>query len=88
VHVPTETLARYIPAWEGPLLGDKTWTALFDNSKVKSVVGDFICEKDLSEVLKEPIASAKARIKASGPKTSEHDATIDTIASEQRALGR
>jgi nucleoside-diphosphate-sugar epimerase len=88
VHVPTETLVRYMPAWEGPLMGDKTWTALFDNSKVKSVVGDFACEGDLRDVLREPIASAKARIKASGPKTSEHDATIDRIAREQRALGR
>jgi nucleoside-diphosphate-sugar epimerase len=86
-HVPTETLIRYLPDWEGPLMGDKTWTALFDNSKVKSVVGDFTCEKDLSEVLREPIASAKARIKASGPKMSANDALIDRIAQEQRALG-
>ena len=28
VDVPTATLTRYHPAWEGPLLGDKTWTAL------------------------------------------------------------
>lgn len=87
-HVPTETLIRYLPDWEGPLMGDKTWTALFDNSKVKRVVGDFSCERRLSEVLKEPIASAKTRIKASGPKTSELDAAIDRIAREQRALGR
>jgi nucleoside-diphosphate-sugar epimerase len=88
VHLPTETLIRYIPDWEGPLLGDKTWTALFDNSKVKRVAGDFVCEKDLSEVLREPVASAKARIRTSGPKTSEHDGTIDRIAREQRALGK
>ena len=87
VHVPTETLIRYLPDWEGPLMGDKTWTALFDNSKVKSVVDDFACEKDLSEVLREPIASVKTRIEASGPKTSANDAMIDRIAAEQRALG-
>ena len=39
VHVPTDTLVRYHHAWEGPLLGDKTWAALFDNSKVKRVAG-------------------------------------------------
>lgn len=87
-HVPTETLVRYLPDWEGPLMGDKAWTALFDNSKVKRVVGDFACEKNLSEVLKEPIAHAKARIAASGPKASANDALIDRIAEEQRALGR
>ena len=87
VHAPTETLVRYLPDWEGPLMGDKTWTALFDNSKVKRIVGDFVCEKDLREVLKEPIAHAKARIAASGPKTGANDAMIDRIAWEQRALG-
>ena len=42
VHVPTDTLVRYVSDWEGPLLGDKTWTALFDNSKVKRVAGEFL----------------------------------------------
>ncbi len=37
VHVPSDTLVRYHPAWEGPLVGDKAWAALFDNSKVKRV---------------------------------------------------
>ena len=87
VHVPTDTLVRYLPDWEGPLMGDKTWTALFDNAKVKRVAGDFACEKDLSEVLKEPIAHAKARLKANSPKNSERDVLIDRIAEEQRMLG-
>jgi nucleoside-diphosphate-sugar epimerase len=87
VHVPTDTLVRYLPDWEGPLMGDKTWTALFDNSKVKRLAGDFACERDLSEVLKEPIAHAKARLKAGGSDNSERDALIDRIAKEQRMLG-
>ncbi len=41
VHVPTDTLVRYNPDWVGPLLGDKSWSALFDNSKVKGVAGPF-----------------------------------------------
>ena len=40
-HVPTSTLVRHNKEWEGPLMGDKTWTALFDNTKIKSVVGPF-----------------------------------------------
>ena len=47
VHVPTDTLVRYNSDWEGPLLGDKTWSALFDNCKVKRVAGDFTCSEDL-----------------------------------------
>ena len=38
-HVPTATLVACNKAWEGPLMGDKSWSALFDNSKIKSVVG-------------------------------------------------
>ena len=74
VHVPTDTLIRYLPDSEGPLMGDKTWAALFDNTKVKTVAGDFDCVKDLEEVLAEPIASFKARLKSEGTKTSDRDA--------------
>ena len=62
VHVPTATLTRYHPAWEGPLMGDKTWTALFDNSKVKSVAGPFTCSEKLDEVLDESVAHFKKRL--------------------------
>ena len=87
VHVPTDTLVRYHPEWEGPLMGDKTWSALFDNAKVKRVVGDFAGAKELKDVLAEPIAHFKARLRSDGPKTGELDALIDRIAREQRALG-
>jgi nucleoside-diphosphate-sugar epimerase len=39
--MPTDTLVRYFPDWEGPLRGDKTWAALFDNAKIKRAAGDF-----------------------------------------------
>lgn len=87
VHVPTDTLIRYLPDWEGPLMGDKTWAALFDNTKVKGVAGDFHCAKDLGDVLAEPISSFKARLKSEGSKTSDRDALMDRIAREQRSLG-
>ena len=67
-------------------MGDKTWAAVFDNTKVKKAVGDFDCVKDLDEVLAEPIASFKARLKSGGPKTSDRDALMDRIAREQRSL--
>ena len=87
VHVPTDTLVRYRREWEGPLLGDKTWSALFDNTKVKRVAGDFACARNLADVLAEPIAHFKARFQAEGPKSSELDPLIDRIAREQRSLG-
>ena len=87
VHVPTDTLVRYHPDWEGPLRGDKTWAALFDNTKIKRVAGDFAAVRHLSEVLAEPIASFKSRLEAEGPKSGKLDPLIDRIATEQRSLG-
>lgn len=87
VHAPTDTLIRYHRDWEGPLMGDKTWTALFDNTKIKRIAGDFDCAKDLGEVLAEPIASFDARRRAEQPKNDGLDALMDRIAREQGALG-
>ncbi len=87
VNVPTDTLIRYNRAWEGPLLGDKTWTALFDNSKVKSVAGPFTCSETLDEVLAESVANFKKRLAEKGTQTSELDPLYDRIAAEQSALG-
>jgi len=87
VHVPTDTLVRYFPDWEGPLRGDKTWAALFDNAKVKRVAGDFAAARAIGEVLAEPIASFKSRLEAEGPKDGKLDPMIDRIAKEQRSLG-
>lgn len=88
VHVPTDTLVRYKPDWIGPLTGDKSWAALFDNAKVKRVAGDFTCSEDLDEVLAEPIRLLKQRLSQPSADTSELDGLIDRIASEQSALGR
>ena len=87
VHVPTDTMIRYKKDWDGPLLGDKTWTALFDNSKVKSVAGDFTCVEDIDGILKEPIRYFKKRQAENGPVTSDLEPFYDRIAKEQSALG-
>jgi nucleoside-diphosphate-sugar epimerase len=88
VHAPTDTLIRYHAAWEGPLLGDKTWTALFDNSKIKSVAGPFACAEKLDEVLADSVAHFKERLAAKGPQAGEFDPLTDRIAAGQSALGR
>jgi nucleoside-diphosphate-sugar epimerase len=38
VHVPSDVIASRDPEWGAGLLGDKTHSAVFDNSKLKSVV--------------------------------------------------
>jgi len=43
VHVPSDTIAAFDPAWGAGLLGDKTHSAIFENSKIKRLVPDFVC---------------------------------------------
>ena len=86
VHVPTDTLCAYHPEWKGPLLGDKSWTALFDNSKVKRIVGDFTCETDLDRILSEPIRFLKQRLAAKVPYNTDLEPLNDRIIAAQLAL--
>jgi nucleoside-diphosphate-sugar epimerase len=41
VHIPSDFIARAAPQQAGSLLGDKTWSAVFDNSKIKAFVPGF-----------------------------------------------
>jgi len=83
-HVASDTLIRYQPEWEGPLLGDKSPSVRFDNSKVKSVVGDFDCPID-------PWEGMRMVARAQPPNADEYDIELDClydrIVTEQRALG-
>ncbi|MBN1309987.1 MAG: SDR family oxidoreductase [Anaerolineae bacterium] len=38
VHIPSDFIAQAAPQLSGTLLGDKTWSAVFDNSKIKTFV--------------------------------------------------
>jgi nucleoside-diphosphate-sugar epimerase len=87
VHVPTDTLIRYKPDWIGPLLGDKTYTTLFDNSKIKRVAGGFTCETDLTKILEQAVLHFKRRQAAKTPYSTELDPLIDRIIADQEALG-
>jgi nucleoside-diphosphate-sugar epimerase len=41
MHVASETIAATVPDWGPGLLGDKSHSVMFDNSKLRSVVPDF-----------------------------------------------
>ena len=93
VRVPTETLIRYNAEWTGPLTGDKTWTALFDKSKIKEAVGQFTCSQDLDEILAEPVSFAKKSLPLNLEGSTSHkvaqqeDALMDRIIADQSSLG-
>jgi hypothetical protein len=84
--VPTEALVRFNKDWEGPLLGDKAWSALFDNAKVKRVAGPFDASQDIDEILREPIRRAKQRLASPAPPESDEDRLIDAIIAAQNAV--
>ena len=41
VHIPSDYIAQAAPQMAGSLLGDKTWSVVFDNSKIKAFVPGF-----------------------------------------------
>jgi nucleoside-diphosphate-sugar epimerase len=43
VHVPSDVIARHDAGWGASLLGDKSNSSIFDNSKIKALVPDFRC---------------------------------------------
>ncbi|HPD13855.1 MAG TPA: SDR family oxidoreductase [Planctomycetota bacterium] len=86
VHVPTDTLVRYNPEWAGPLLGDKTWSVLFDNSKVMGVVGRFECRVSLDEAMRRSAECYRRRAAVYQPDERLHT-LFDRIASNQEGLG-
>ena len=87
VHVPADTLVKYNRDWIGPLFGDKAWPALFDNSKVMAVAGEFTAEKDLDIVVAESVKHFKARAAAKPWQPDDQDTLIERIAAGQGALG-
>jgi nucleoside-diphosphate-sugar epimerase len=60
VHVPSELITAYDSAFTGTLLGDKSHSAIFDNSKIKQVVPEFSATVPFSRGAEEIIAWHRA----------------------------
>lgn len=56
VHVTSESIVRVDPAQEGTLLGDKSWSVVFDNTKIKQFVSGFVATTTLAEGMRDSIA--------------------------------
>ena len=55
-HISTEFITSCLPEFKGDILGDKSNSVYFDNSKIKKLVPEFITEKTIKEGLKSTIA--------------------------------
>jgi nucleoside-diphosphate-sugar epimerase len=56
VHIPSDFIAKHNPDHGAGLLGDKSHSVIFDNSKIKKLVPEFDCKIPFSQGVKEIIA--------------------------------
>lgn len=56
IHIPSDLIAAHWPHATGSLIGDKANSAVFDNSKIKSVVSDFQCVVPWAEGIRRAIS--------------------------------
>jgi len=56
VHIPSDFIARFDEDAVGGLIGDKSNSVVFDNSKIKSFVPDFNCEVNWAEGVRRSLA--------------------------------
>ena len=83
VHVPSDFIAQVAPHLTGSLLGDKTWSAVFDNSKIRSFVPGFEAtipfEDGIRRTLEWFAADAERRV-VDGAVNAEMDRILDAYA--------
>ena len=56
VHVPSELIAAFYPERGGSLLGDKAWSVVFDNAKIKRFVPGFRARTSFAEGIARSLA--------------------------------
>jgi nucleoside-diphosphate-sugar epimerase len=56
VHIPSDLIAAYWPDAIGSLIGDKSNSVIFDNSKIKRFVPDYFCEVNWAEGVRRSLA--------------------------------
>ncbi|MCL2641670.1 MAG: SDR family oxidoreductase, partial [Phycisphaerales bacterium] len=56
VHVPTDFIMQVDLTKRGPLIGDKSHSTIFDNTKIKKLVPDFVCSIPFEQGIKRTIA--------------------------------
>lgn len=72
VHVASQTLARAVPEWAGGLLGDWSFSEIYDNSRIKRLVPEFRATVPFSDGAREIVAWHRA-----DPSRRRVDASLD-----------
>jgi nucleoside-diphosphate-sugar epimerase len=56
IHIPSDLIGTYHPHSLGSLVGDKSNSVVFDNSKIKRFVSDYSCEVNWAEGVRRSLA--------------------------------
>ncbi len=86
VHVPSDAIAAVDPDWGAGLLGDKAHTMIFDNTKVRQLVGDYRAVVPFAQGAREILDWYDAD-PSRQEVDSAMDATMDRLAAEHRVSG-
>jgi len=79
VHVPSAIIAKEHPGWGAGLLGDKTHSVIFDNTKIKRFVPGFTCTIPFAQGAQEIVDFYAANPKFE-PINAEVDQLMDRLA--------
>jgi len=80
--VSSERLVHHQPLWQGPLLGDKSNSVMFDNRYLKQVIGDWQCEVALEFGLQQAATMVLNRLAAGYEPDKDIDQLVDRIIEE------
>jgi hypothetical protein len=81
VYLPSQVIAKHDPEWGASLLGDKTHSMIFDNSKIKRLVPDFRADIPFSRGAREILAYYDA-----DPARRVVDAKLDALTDKLVAI--
>jgi nucleoside-diphosphate-sugar epimerase len=86
IHIPSELIAAHDPEAIGSLIGDKANCAVFDNSKIKRYVPDFVATVPWSEGVRRSLAWHEAHPEYCTIDQAANQRWDATIAAYQRAF--
>ncbi len=86
IKIPTEFICETAPQLTGNLKGDKSHPAIFDNSKIKRLVPEFICRKPFALGIRESVNWLREHPEQQNL-NSQMDETIDRVIDRFRCCG-
>jgi nucleoside-diphosphate-sugar epimerase len=86
VHIPSDFIARFDEGAVGSLIGDKSNSVVFDNSKIKRFVPDFKCEVTWAEGVRRSLAWFEAHPEFQTVDNAASELWDKIIAAYERAL--